>query len=244
MEYEKLIKSKERVKKHGEVFTPKWVVDMMLDQPGIKEATKDLKTTFLEPSAGEGAFLIEILNRRLKLADKMSSSFKEYEENALIGLSTLYGIELLEDNVEMLVMNLISEFEKHYYAVMYKYSDNRNSKVLQSAKVIISTNMVQGNALTHLTSENTPIIFSEWKILAKKYGKYKVERIESTFEDIIEQNSNKSLAPTTQQSEQLDLFTLFDKNKDQEEKNEKFLKLRYKIVNLFDVGQQLVEEVE
>lgn len=240
MDEKPLIKSKERVRQHGEVFTPKWIVDKMLDQPGIKEATENLRATFLEPSAGEGAFLVEILNRRLNLAYQQSNSLREYEENALIGLSTLYGIELLEDNVEMLVMNLMSEFEMHYYDAIHKYSGNYSNKVFQSAKVIISANMVQGNALTHLTQENTPIIFSEWKILPKKNGKYKVERIESTFADIIEQNEGNGSASTAHQDEQLDLFALNEEQEDTEE----VPKLRYKVVDLFDIGQQIVEEIE
>ena len=64
---EKIIKSKARVQKHGEVFTPKKVINMMLNQPGINEACKNLTTTFLEPSAGEGAFLVAILNRKLEM---------------------------------------------------------------------------------------------------------------------------------------------------------------------------------
>ena len=47
-----LIKSKHRVQKHGEVFTPQWVVDKMTAIPGIKEKTEDVFATFLEPSAG------------------------------------------------------------------------------------------------------------------------------------------------------------------------------------------------
>ena len=62
---EVIIKSKKRVQKHGEVFTPQRIVKMMLDQPGIKEACESLTATFLEPSAGEGAFLVEILTRKL-----------------------------------------------------------------------------------------------------------------------------------------------------------------------------------
>ena len=53
-----LIKSKLRVQKHGEVFTPQWVVDKMLSIPGIKEKAENIFATFLEPSAGEGEFHI------------------------------------------------------------------------------------------------------------------------------------------------------------------------------------------
>ena len=89
---EQLIKSAERVKDHGEVFTPKWVVDKMLDQPEIAAKVADLSATFLEPSAGEGAFLVEILRRRLQTAADISSTADTFGINALRGLSTLYGI--------------------------------------------------------------------------------------------------------------------------------------------------------
>lgn len=49
---ENLIKSKQRVQKHGEVFTPSWMVQKMLDTPGIKEACETVSATFLEPAAG------------------------------------------------------------------------------------------------------------------------------------------------------------------------------------------------
>lgn len=62
---ENLIKSKHRVQKHGEVFTPSWMVQKMLDTPGVKEACESISATFLEPSAGDGNFLQAILERKL-----------------------------------------------------------------------------------------------------------------------------------------------------------------------------------
>ena len=56
------MKSKHRVQKHGEVFTPQWVIDKMIAIPGIKEKTEDVFATFLEPSAGEGAFLLSLIH--------------------------------------------------------------------------------------------------------------------------------------------------------------------------------------
>ncbi|HEO0860675.1 TPA: methylase, partial [Streptococcus agalactiae] len=69
---ENLIKSKHRVQKHGEVFTPSWMVQKMLDTPGIKEACENVSATFLEPSAGDGNFLQAILER------KLASVIKQY----------------------------------------------------------------------------------------------------------------------------------------------------------------------
>lgn len=114
MVMEKVIKSSDRVKDHGEVFTPKRIVNLMLDQPEIQSKINDLQATFFEPSAGEGAFLVELLKRKLKVAKNKSVSAKLFNTKSLLALSTLYGIELLEDNVEMLVMNMITTFNIEY----------------------------------------------------------------------------------------------------------------------------------
>src|SRR5699024_10818753 len=87
MEKENIIKSKKRVQQHGEVLTPKSIVKKMLDTPEIKEATMDLETTFLEPGAGEGAFLMEILHRKLKMVlKKYNNSLLQYENYSLFAL--------------------------------------------------------------------------------------------------------------------------------------------------------------
>lgn len=198
------IKSKERVLEHGEVFTPQSIVNQMLNQNEIEPLTKSLTATFLEPSAGEGVFLIEILRRKLKVAYSLSNTIQEYEENALLALSSIYGIELLEDNVEMIVMNLDGEFNRHYYEVVCEYSAKINKNVIKSARVIISANIVQGNALTKLQDNGDPIIFSEWELLPVKRGFRKVQRIEYTFEAII--NGGDSLNAQKHGNKQLDLF--------------------------------------
>ena len=98
---EVLIKSKKRVQQHGEVFTPKAIVDAMVTLPGLHDAIIQASTTVLEPSVGEGAFLINILERRLILiAERFPDDLIRFENYALLALSTLYGIELLEDNVK------------------------------------------------------------------------------------------------------------------------------------------------
>ncbi|HEY4399361.1 MAG TPA: DNA methyltransferase [Lactobacillaceae bacterium] len=242
MSEKELIKSKERVKQHGEVFTPQWTVDKMLDQPGVKEAAESLTATFLEPSAGEGVFLVEILNRKLQVARELSESLAVYEENALLGLSTLYGIELLEDNVEMLVMNLVSEFDRHYYAAIQDFQGAYNREVGQSAKVIISANMVQGNALTRVKNDGSPIIFSEWTLLPAQRGVRKVQRVEYTFDAIVEQgDANQSVTPE-KQIEEIDLFA--DVFADETSAPDQPELLRYVPVPFVKVGQQLIEVIE
>ena len=152
---EKIIKSADRVKDIGEVFTPKKIVDFMLDQPEIQEKVNSLTATFLEPSAGEGAFLVELLKRKLSFVTEQSKDMKKMQINFLRALSTLYGIELMQDNVEMLVINMVNTFRDVYFNT-FSHED-QDQKVLKSANVIISANMAQGNALTRKT--NTGVHF-------------------------------------------------------------------------------------
>ena len=196
---EKIIKSVDRVKDIGEVFTPQKTVDFILDQPEIKEKVNSLTATFLEPSAGEGAFLVEILRRKMEYAKSQSKTNDELQKNFLLVLSTLYGIELMQDNVEMLVMNMNNTFRDVYFTSI-DHAD-QNNKILKSAQTIISANMAQGDALTRKTATGEPIIFSEWKPI----GKNKVQRTEYTFDSIVE--GGGPLGSVQHQYEQLDLFT-------------------------------------
>lgn len=198
---EKVIKSSDRVKDHGEVFTPKRIVNLMLDQPEIQSKINDLQATFFEPSAGEGAFLVELLKRKLKVAKNKSVSAKLFNTKSLLALSTLYGIELLEDNVEMLVMNMITTFNIEYSNIIQeKFGGKVNQHVFDSAKVIIQANMVQGNTLEKITSDGSPIIFSEWKPVSGN----KVQRTEYTFESIINQSGPTGTVQGA--TEEMDLF--------------------------------------
>jgi hypothetical protein len=58
-----LIKSKRRVADHGEVFTPRWLVEKMLDL--VKGETERIDSRFLEPACGSGNFLVPVLQRKL-----------------------------------------------------------------------------------------------------------------------------------------------------------------------------------
>lgn len=224
---EKIIKSSDRVKDIGEVFTPKKTVNFMLDQLEIKEKINSLTATFLEPSAGEGAFLVEILRRKLKYAKTQSSSVEEMQNNYLQVLSTLYGIELMEDNIEMLVMNMNNVFRDMYFNTFK--AEDQNLKILKSAQTIISANMSQGDALTRKTATGKPIIFSEWKPV----GKNKVQRTEYTFDSIVE--GGGPLGFVQKQYEQMDLFA-----EDNSESNDENVR-HYLPVKWEDIYKRLVE---
>lgn len=233
---EQIIKSKDRVKSHGEVFTPRCVVDFMLNQPEIREKINSLTATFLEPAAGEGAFLVEILHRKLQRALDLSGSMDEYGENCLIALSSLYGIELLEDNCKWLRWNMNYEFHAQYgEGARQKFSAYVDGRVIKCANTVIQANMVQGDALKYTNSLGEPIVVSEWKLLPQRGGRRKVQRIEHTLEDIVNENTAPNDAVIMQEQE-INLFA--------EEVAESKKLIRYAPVNILDIYKQLVEDVQ
>ena len=146
------VKSKKRVNEHGEVFTNEREVNAMLDL--VKDSFNEIDSTFLEPSVGEGNFAIKILERKVELVKKTySRTSRSYIKGLIRAISSLYGIELLTDNCEICKDRL------------YKYMCNqtRSKKALDTIKMIIDKNIVNGNTLTYLTITGEPIRFTEWK---------------------------------------------------------------------------------
>lgn len=228
---ERLIKSSQRVKNHGEVFTPHRVVALMLDQPEIKQALSSLTTTFLEPAAGEGAFLTEILSRKLVLASQLSDSIEAFEQKALIALTSLYGIELLVDNTELLVIHMYRVFYQEYLRQISKYHASENKKVVKSALTILKANLVQGDALTGKNKNGDDIVFSEWTLLPVKRGVQKVQRTEYTLEAIRTDGPSLDGQPQVHGSEELTLFDL-------EEDPEKITPDKFEPVPLLEIFRE------
>src|SRR6516164_11731445 len=101
-----LIKSKKRVVDHGEVFTPPWIVEAMLDL--VKEETERIDSRFLEPACGSGNFLGRVLQRKLAAVElKFGKSDFEKRHYTLLALMCLYGIELLADNIAECQVNML-----------------------------------------------------------------------------------------------------------------------------------------
>lgn len=168
-EPKKQIKSKQRVSDHGEVFTNPREVNAMLDL--VKGETERIDSRFLEPACGDGNFLTEILNRKLTAVKKQyGKNPSDYEKYSILALTSIYGIELLEDNVkacrERLYKIWLSEYDK--YADGKANNDTRNS-----AKFILERNILCGNALTLEKVDgkgkdlDEPIIFSEWSFVSE-----------------------------------------------------------------------------
>lgn len=177
MAHNNQIKSKERVANHGEVFTHEREVDGMLDL--VKNETERLDSRFLEPACGTGNFLVEVLNRKLAvLRQKYKSSFPEYEKYGVIVISSLYGIDLLEDNVIECRERLLKIFVKEYVSL---FKHDFNNKFLTVLRFILSKNIVSGDALTMKDNKAKPLIFSEWSM---PYNDSKIKRKEYSFKDI------------------------------------------------------------
>ena len=156
------VKSKKRVTDHGEVFTSKREVNAMLDL--VKQETERIDSRFLEPACGTGNFLVEILNRKLNVVRKRYSKNKlDYEKYAVVAISSIYGVDILEDNVIECRNNIFSIFDEEYTKVCGKEA---NDECRDAVKYIISRNVLHGNALTMETQKGKPIIFSEWSLVS------------------------------------------------------------------------------
>lgn len=157
-----LIRSKKRVADHGEVFTPSWLIERMLDL--VKGETERIDSRFLEPACGSGNFLVPVLQRKLAAVEaKFGKSDFERQHYALLALMCAYGIELLTDN--------IAECRANMLEVLAEYLNiNEPDDIYRAASYILSQNLVHGDALTMRAHDGQPITFAEWGYLGK--GKF------------------------------------------------------------------------
>lgn len=242
---EKLIKSKKRVRKHGEVFTPKHIVKKMLDLPSINESCENLTKTFFEPGAGHGAFLVEILTRKLKMVEReYNDTIVGYENYSLLALSTLYGIELLEDNTRSCSMALFKVYYDAYNKQLKKHNKKPKPSVIESARTIIAKNIVQGDFLTKLNLAGNPVIFSEWEAinLNQNPTQLVVQRTEYTLEEV-EAGIKKIAGSVVDPKEEKGQLTFSFKADDTEEDPEN-VELRYIPCQIATVFREEQEEVE
>lgn len=155
------VKSKERVAEHGEVFTNEREVHAMLDL--VKQETERIDSRFLEPACGEGAFLKEILRRKLEVVkNKYKKSPYDYERYAILALTSIYGVDILEDNAEICRQNLFELWDAEYTRHAEELANDRCREV---AKFILRKNILCGDALTMLQNDGTPITFAEWSLV-------------------------------------------------------------------------------
>lgn len=156
---DKQVKSKKRVTDHGEVFTNEREVNAMLDL--VKHETERIDSRFLEPACGNGNFLAEVLRRKLNIVDqRYSKSQIEWERYAVIAVSSIYGVDILEDNAQECRERLFKIFDKRYTNL---FKDKCKDECRRSIKFLFGRNILLGDALDFTNPETKqPIIFSEW----------------------------------------------------------------------------------
>ena len=157
-----LIKSKRRVADHGEVFTPQWLVESMLDL--VKGETERIDSRFLEPACGSGNFLLPVLQRKLAAVEaKVGKSDFERRNYALLAVMCTYGVELLVDNIAECRANMLEVFADYLNLT-------ETDELYLAGFYVLSQNLVHGDALTMLMQDGGPITFAEWGYLGK--GKF------------------------------------------------------------------------
>lgn len=172
-----LVRSKQRVADHGEVFTPAWMVEAMLDL--VKDESGRIDSRFLEPACGSGNFLVQVLRRKLASVErKFGRSDFERRHYALFSLMCIYGIELLDDNVAECHQNMLETLGD--FLGLHKGDD-----LYRAASCVLSLNIVHGDALTMLTSQGQPILFAEWGYL----GKGRFQRRDFRFDTLAQMSS-------------------------------------------------------
>ncbi len=154
-----LIKSKKRVADHGEVFTPPWMVEAMLNL--VKDETERIDSRFLEPACGSGNFLVHVLQRKLATVEiKFGRSEFEKRHYALLALMCIYGIELLVDNIAECRVNLLEIFADYLNL-------DESDDLFRAASHVLLQNLLHGDALTMRMHDGQPITFAEWGYIGK-----------------------------------------------------------------------------
>lgn len=177
-ETERLVKSKQRVADHGEVFTPSWMVEDMLDL--VQEESERIDSRVLEPACGSGNFLVPVLTRKLlTVAAKHGKSDFEKRHYALFALMCTYGIELLPDNAAECRDNLATLFNA------FLGIDQDTDDWARAARAVLAVNIVQGDALTMTTPSGGPITFAEWGYL----GKGKFQRRDFRYDELTQRSA-------------------------------------------------------
>lgn len=166
---ERLIKSRHRVKAHGEVFTPRHMVNEMLDlvRPELETGPNFVDKTFFEPAAGDGNFLVAILQRKLHAVEKRYQPTK-WPTESLFALASIYAVELLEDNHKAAQATLLSKFVS-----FHEHAGNacgRRTNLYRSAATLVERNIIGGNTLTGRDVYGEEIQFSWWHRLLNEPG--------------------------------------------------------------------------
>lgn len=180
------VKSKKRVSDHGEVFTSAREVNAMLDL--VEQETERIDSRFLEPACGTGNFLVEILKRKLEIVkNRYKKNQLDFERNAVISVSSIYGVEILKDNAIECRGRLFKIFDESYTKI---YQNNCKEDCRKSIKFLLSRNILWGDALDFTNPESKePIVFSEWSSINGSM----IKRRDYVFKFLVEQTHQFSI---------------------------------------------------
>ena len=201
------IKSKERVSQRGEVFTAEREVNAMLDLVANECLRPDSR--FLEPACGDGNFLSAILKRKLsELRRKYKKSPRDFEKLSIVAIGSLYGVDIMNDNVEACRKRLFSIWDTEYTA---HCKGETSDEAREAAKFIIHRNIINGNALTLMCVDTNgndtkaPIVFSEWTLI----NGTQMQRSDYTMADLLLHND------TSKKDGKANLFALTEEQKEE-----------------------------
>ena len=154
-------KSKQRVADHGEVFTAEREVKAMCDLD--KQETERIESRFLEPACGNGNFLAEVLSRKLAVVkSRYGKSPADYEKYSVLAITSIYGVELLQDNAAECRERLFALWDEAYTANNRQAADEQ---CRAAVRFILEKNILCGDALTLRQADGSPIIFAEWSLV-------------------------------------------------------------------------------
>lgn len=179
--------SKQRVSDHGEVYTSEREFKAMLDL--VKHETERIESRFLEPACGTGNFLAEVLARKLCVVEsRYRKSQLEYERNAVVAVSSIYGIDILSDNITTCRERLFENFNEPYTRLFNAAAINECRNVV---RYVLEKNIIHGDALTLKTIGDNPrhIVFSEWSPVNGRM----IKRRDFAFYGLVEHSSMQEL---------------------------------------------------
>ena len=181
------VRSRRRVVDHGEVFTAEREVNAMLDLVGAE--TERIESRFLEPACGNGNFIAEVLRRKLAVvAARYRRSPDEYQRYAFLAVSSIYGVDILADNV--------GECRERLFRIVEKDARSNIAAVdpafLDTVRYVLEKNILCGDALTLKDASGAPIAFAEWSML----GGDLVKRRDFLLSELLEGNVEKDEQPS------------------------------------------------
>lgn len=190
----KQIKSRDRVAKRGEVFTAEREVKAMCDL--VKDETERIDSRFLEPACGDGNFLAEILERKLKVVTRVyGKKPNDWEKYSIVAVSSIYGIDIMADNAASCRNRLFEIWQTQYEEVSKrKISSSQKEETKKTIKYILERNILLGNALSlkevdeNQNDKDSPIIFSEWSLIGLS-----LKRRDFIFNDLVNKNCKANL---------------------------------------------------